>query len=77
MFVQVEDLLSVDVDAQKDERYERDEQHGAPGIAEGPPFEIGKIRTENHEAEKISHENQGGMALERRVRASERNFSEA
>jgi hypothetical protein len=33
MFVHVEHLLSVEVDAQKDDRYERDEEHGAPGIA--------------------------------------------
>src|ERR1700719_4163923 len=77
MFVHLEHLLSIEVDTQKDGGYRWEEDDGAPGVGEGPKLELRNISSENHEAKKISDEDQRGMALEGWIRAGERNFSKA
>lgn len=77
VLVHVEHLLSVLLDRDEHDRNDWDEERDPPRIGQGPELEFWKISSENQEAEKISDEDESGMALERRIGAGEWNFSEA
>ena len=62
VLVHIEHLFSVLMDGHEDCCYE---------------LKFWEVGSEYHEAEKIRYENQGGVALERRVRTGEWNFAEA
>lgn len=76
MLVHVQHLLSILLDGNKDGSYEWDKEGSPPWFRERPEFQFGHVACENNEAEEIAHENERGMALERRISASEWNFAE-
>jgi len=77
VLVHVQHLFSVLLDGNKDGKYEWDKEKSSPWFRERPEFQFGEVTREDHEAEEIADENEGGMALERRISAGEWNFAEA
>src|SRR4051794_6157930 len=77
VFVHVEHLSAVAMDADENGAEKRNEPKDLYRVEDRPAIQLWKIIGEKEEPEQVSHSDETGVALERRIRAGEGYLAEA